>query len=141
MDIQKQIQDLNERLKNLERAEFTHSHAPANYTPTEAGWAGGATFDCNYVKVGKLVHLWYMIEGTSDAAAHTITLPDGGTIAHDTTNVYFYHRGKEGAGRNQGMTTCNTGATVLDFYKDEAAAEYAATGTLHLYGYVCYWEL
>ena len=139
MDIQKQIQDLSDRLKRLEHGQYMPA-APANYTPTEAGWAA-VTFDCNYVKVGKLVHLWYMIEGTSDAAAHTITLPSGGTIAHNTTYGYAYHRGKEGAGRNQGMTSCSTGNTVLYFYKDEAATEYAATGTLHLYGYVCYWEL
>ena len=114
--------------------------APANYTPTEAGWAGGATFDCNYVKVGKLVHLWYQITGTSDGAAHTITLPSAGTVAHDTTSSYFFHRGLEGAVWFTGMSSIGDGVTVITFYKDAAATAYAATGVLNIYGYVCYWE-
>ena len=139
MDSQKQIQDLSDRLKRLEHGQYMPA-APANYTPTEAGWAGGATFDCNYVKVGKLVHLWYRVTGTSDAAAHTITLPGGGTIAHDTSTLIFYHWAVENAVNNQGMTTCNDGATIIRFYKDVSSAEYAAANALGIYGYVCYWE-
>ena len=141
MDIQKQIQELSDRLKRLEHGQYMPA-APANYTPTEVGWAAGVTFDCNYVKVGKLVHLWYQINGTSDVAGnHTITLPGGGTIAHDTALVETFHYALEGAVAMTGVTLCNDGATVLDFNKDTAATNYAGTGVLNIAGYVCYWEL
>ena len=140
MDIQKQIQELSDRLKRLEHGQYMPA-APAQHTPTEAGWVDDPTFDCTYIKVGKLVHLWYQIVGTSNAAAHTITLPSGGTIGHGTQYCFTFHRAKEGAVWNYGLTEANTAATTIRFYKDAAATEYAATGTLDIYGYVCYWEV
>lgn len=93
-------------------------------TSTVIGWTSFNTKSIFYKKIGKLVFVWFVIDGTSNATNATFTLPyQNNGLAIDLLTL-AYDVGTAGTGRLQLPISSST----LAFFKSSAAAAFTNSG-------------
>jgi hypothetical protein len=103
-------------------------------TSTVVGWASFTTKSIYYKKVGKLVFLSVYLNGESNSALATITVPNGPSVQADFS-IFAADGGVYTAGGGAG----NVSSSTAYFYKDMAFTAFTASGNKIVRGQ-CWWE-
>ncbi len=117
---------------------YTTAMTDYSATSTVVGWASFTTKKIFYKKVGKLVFVWYDLEGTSNATTLTFTLPVATSAVLD---VYFSpgYAVDNAASVNTAQGRVLVGApSSAAFYKDFADGAWTNTSTKRIAGQFVY---
>ena len=100
---------------------------------TVVGWSSFSVKKIYYKKVGKLVFVWFHLEGTSNSTAASFTLPYNNALDTLVITTGFVHDNGVSQSTPGRFQLIPNGATV-NMYLDMAAATFTASGTKEMYG-------
>ena len=116
--------------------------------PSFVNWTTGASVggftgslminNVYYIKIGKMVHLWYQFQGTSNDSTLSFTLPfaaDSSLSSHD-----FASKIKDNGSSisTPGNASFPYSTNLVYIFKDFGGTSWTASGTKAADGYICY---
>ncbi len=106
-------------------------------TSTIVGWSSFQKKSIWYKKIGKLVYLWFELNGTSNSGTAYFTLPYLAALNPDEVTVPIIAR-DNGTELNYPVAYFGTSASTLSFYKDSAGTTWTNSGSKLIRGQIFY---
>lgn len=103
---------------------------------TIVGWVSYTVKVIEYVKIGKLVTVWFTISGVSDATGASFTLP---FASANTLSVQFSIRTLDNSVTwATGLGALASGASLVNLYPSAAGGNWTAANDKYAYGQFSY---
>jgi hypothetical protein len=119
-------------LSKLENRAGTDHSASAAVT----GFSGTPTVVARYIKIGKIVFLWFNISGTSNAATLGFNLP---AVAKRTESYIGFKVTDNGTVQlDSGLLNMTAGSATVACYKTSQAAVWTGSGAKAIEGILIY---
>jgi hypothetical protein len=98
-------------------------------TSTVVGWSGFTTKSILYRKVGNLVFVAYNLQGTSDAATASFTLPYTASVS-----TYSWTMTVDNGTNPAAIGYCYMATSTATIYRDGATTAFTSSGTKKAFG-------
>lgn len=118
---------------------YTDVFTDYSTTSTITGFSSTTVKKIWYKKVGKLVHVWWALVGTSNSVAFTFTLPYAVSNLTNALSPQAIVRVKDNGGSLvTGVASAGAGTSVLTLYSSLALGAWTATNGKEAYGELFY---
>jgi len=131
MDAQEQIRALEKRISFLERLEPGTGLIDYFATSTKVGWSAYTVSGLLYKRIGGLMYVFFFVEGTSNAATASVTLPYNCILDYTQNRIGTYDTSVL---YSNGFATISSGSNVLAFSPDAAGTAWQVAGTKRVIG-------
>lgn len=105
---------------------YTDAFQAYSDTSTISGWTSFTTKHVYYKRVGKLVFVWFVLDGTSNSATTNFTVPY--TISNTVQPVFLTRSKDNGATIVTGLARGGINTKTVTLNADPAATAYTASG-------------
>lgn len=118
---------------------YTVAYVDYGGTSTIVGWSGFTKQNIYYKKIGRTVHVWYDLDGTSNSTSTTFTVP---YPAVNTIESMFPCRARDNNADQAapGVAQVSANSNVITVYKDWtfSSTSWTASARKIVEGYICY---
>lgn len=116
---------------------YTTDYTDFSATSTIVGFSSFTFKQIYYKKLGKLVYVWFRINGTSDNASTTFTVP------HTAANTLLFQGAFRGTNAGTDLSTpcmwrVTNNSNIITLYKDFAFGAWTASGAKETDGFLVY---
>lgn len=114
---------------------YTENWQDYSSTSTIVGFSSYSTKELNYKKIGNLVWVRFLLNGTSNSTSLTFTLP------HAAQNMTYVdvHRGWDNGGSAKAVhSRLSSGSSTVTFYNGMASTAWTASGDKYVAGGIFY---
>lgn len=104
---------------------------------TKVGWSSYTTSQLYYKKIGKMMFVWVMIEGTSDSTSASFTLPYAANAGCGSNVIHAQIRNASGSATTGAIVITASSATI-NCYINMTGSAWTASGTKRVCGQFFY---
>ena len=115
---------------------YTDDYTDYSSTSTVVGWSSFSLKKIFYKKIGKLVWVWFTLQGTSNSTSVTFTLPY--TSANTVETHTFGYNSDNGGASTTGLIYLNKNSATVNVYANASAGAWTNSGTKQANGILFY---
>jgi hypothetical protein len=129
-ELQRQINRLKDLSENLKPMEGPGKLVDYFATSTKVGWSAYTASNLSYMRVGNLLHVFFYIDGTSNSATTSVTLPYSMAAGFE---IHWPIRIMDNAAYAFGFARIVTGTpSTMDFRPDVVSSNWTGTAVRKL---------